>query len=196
MKIQSKSLISRICILVGFCLLAAAVALPLLWQWGNRASEEKMEAYVNTIRTVIPDPQSAIPEERRDNAMSILSVDGTDFVGLLEIPRYGSALPVCADWGKVSKYPCRLNGSIYDRTMQIGGTSQKGQYDFYREISAGDAVYFTDVEGNRYTYSVTDIRYEKHADQTALHRDEAALTLFIKNVYAFEYILVFCDAPC
>lgn len=193
MKTQSKRIVSKICIFTGSCLLVAAFFLPFLWQWGARSSEAKMEAYVNTIRMLIPEPQSAVPESRRDNAMPILSVHGTDFVGILEIPRYGSVLPVGANWGKVSNHPCRLYGSVYDRTLQIGGTSQKGQYDFYREISAGDAVYFTDMEGNRYAYAVTDIRYEKHADQTALQRKDAALTLFIKNIYAFEYIVIFCN---
>ena len=193
MKIQSKIIFSKICMLTGLCLLVIAVLLPFIWQWGAWSSEEKMQEYVNTIRTLIPEPQSAIPEARRDNTMPILSLHGTDFVGLLEIPRYGSALPVCANWGKISKHPCRLYGSVYNRTLQIGGTSQKGQYDFYREISAGDAVYFTDMEGNRYAYSVTDIRYERHADQTALQREEAALILFVKNIYAFEYIVIFCN---
>ena len=77
--------------------------------------------------------------------------------------------------------------------MQIGGTSQKGQYAFYREISVGDAVFFTDMTGNRYAYTVKDIRHRDHADQTALQCVDAALTLFIKNVYGFEYVIVFCD---
>ena len=193
MKKKNKHFVRRICVLVGSCLLTIAVVLPFLWQWGIRSSERKMEQALDTIYTLIPEPQSAAPEERQDNTMPVLSLEGTDYVGILEMPRYGSALPVCADWGKVAKHPCRLGGSIYDSTMQIGGTSQKGQYDFFREISAGDSVFFTDMEGNRYAYAVTDIRYEKHADQTALCREDAALTLFIKNMYAFEYIVVFCN---
>ena len=31
--------------------------------------------------------------------------------------------------------------------------------------------------------------------QAALQRKEAALTLFIKNVYAFEYLIVSCNVP-
>ncbi len=183
----------KICILAGVCLLIVALGVLIFWQWSIHTSADKAEYYVNTLRALMPEPQGAVPEERRDNTMSTLSIDGVDFVGLLEIPRYGSALPVCADWGALSKYPCRFYGSIYDRTMQIGGTSQEGQYDFYREISVGDAIYFTDIEGNRYAYTVTDVRYEKSADQAALQREESALTLFIKNVYAFEYIIIFCD---
>lgn len=183
----------RVCVIAGSFLLAAAVILPLLWQWQIGSSEQKMKDCVDTIRTLIPEPQSTVLEERKNNSMPALSIDGTDYVGILEIPRYGSALPVAADWGRVSEHPCRLGGSVYDGTMQIGGTSQKGQYDFFREISFGDTVYFTDMEGKRYAYSVTDIRYEKHADQAALRRREGDLTLFIKNVYALEYIVVFCN---
>lgn len=183
----------KICILAGVCFLVVAIGILIFWQRSIHTSAEKAAYCVNMLRTLIPEPQGAVPEERRDNTMPTLSIDGIDFVGLLEIPRYGSTLPVCADWGTPSKYPCRFNGSIYDRTMQIGGTSQVGQYDFYREISAGDTVWFTDMEGNRFSYAVTDVRYEKSADHAALQQKGSALTLFIKNIYALEYIIIFCD---
>lgn len=85
------------------------------------------------------------------------------------------------------------SGSIYDGTMQIGATTQKGQYDFYRELSVGDTLIYTDVEGNQYTFVITSLRYEEHADQAALQREEAPLTLFLKNIYSFEYLIIFCD---
>ena len=175
-------------------MLAVAIAVPILWQWHLGNARQKAATYVQTIRTLTPQPQSAAPEERADNQMPILPVDGKDFVGILEIPRCDSVLPIGAVWGSVTQYPCRLDGSAYNGTLQIGGTTQKGQYDFYRELSAGDAIYFTDMEGNRFSYQITDIRYEKHADQEALQQKEADLTLFVKNLNAFEYIIVFCDA--
>ena len=57
-----------------------------------------------------------------------------------------------------------------DNTMQMGGTAQEGQYSFYRELSVGDDVYFTDMEGNRYACTITDIRFEKHAFLWIHHR--------------------------
>lgn len=185
--------IQKICILVGACLLIGAIVILALWRWNINNSEKRAQYYVDTLRALIPEPQNAALEERRDNTMSVLSVDGTDFVGIVELPHYASALPVCADWGKTSKYPCRFSGSIYDGTMQIGATTQKGQYDFYREFSVGDTVIYTDVEGNKYTFTITSLRYEKHADQAALQQEEAPLTLFIKNIYSFEYLIVFCN---
>lgn len=193
MKKQTEGIIIRLCIIVGVCLIVGGIFVLGLWQWTIRVSEQRVVAYVDTLRTLMPEPQGAVPEERRDNTMSTVSLDGADFIGIIEMPRYGSALPVCADWGRLTKYPCCLSGSVYNSTIQIGGTSQKGQYDFYGEIFVGDTLFFTDMEGNRYTYKVTDLRYENHADQDALNKKESALTLFIKTVYSFEYLIVYCN---
>lgn len=185
--------IQKICILVGICMLAGAILLLAWWRWNINSSEKQAQYYVNTLQELIPKPQDSAPEERRDNTMSVLSVDGTDFVGIIELPRYESVLPVCADWEKTYKYPCRFSGSVYDGTMQIGATTQRGQYDFYRELSVGDTVSYIDVEGNRYTFTITSLCYEKHVDKVTLQQKESALTLFIKNIYSFEYLIVFCD---
>ena len=193
MKKEKGLVMQKVCIVLGVALLLGAITTLALWRWGIRNSEKQAASYVSTLQALLPKPQDAVPEARRDNTMSVLSVDGTDFVGMIEIPRYGSVLPVGAKWGKSSKYPCRFDGSVYDGTLQIGATTQKGQYDFYRDLSVGDTVVYTDMEGNRYTYRITSLRYEKHADQAALQREEAALTLFIKNIYSFEYLIISCD---
>ena len=187
------SLLRKIFVSAGIVLLVIALIVPFLWQWNIRTAETRAQDYVHTLRTLLPEPQGSVPEERRDNTMPVVSLDGVDFIGILEMPRYGSSLPVCGDWGQTFRYPCSFSGSIYNGSLQVGMTSQKGQYDFYREISVGDTIYFTDMEGSRFVFTVTDLCYEKHADPAALTSKESALTLFIKNIYAFEYILVFCN---
>ena len=193
MKKINKPFISKICVLAGISLLVIGLLALFIWQWNIISSIQKSKTYVEILNNLIPEPQGAVLEERRDNSMSVLSIDGADFVGIIEMPGYESALPVSADWGHLTKYPCRFSGSIYDGTMQIGATSQKGQYDFYREISVGDTVIFMDAAGNRYTYTVTNLQYKSHADQTVLNREESALTLFVKNVYDFVYLIVSCN---
>lgn len=193
MAARNSSTVRKICIIVGVCLLVSAMAALIARQIGIRSAEEQAKEYVDIICSSIPAPVGTVPESRRDNKMPMLSVDESDFVGILELPRYESVLPVGAKWGNTDEYPCRFSGSVYDKTLKIGATSQKGQYDFYREISVGDSVFFTDVEGNRYSYSVTDICYESNADQATLDRKKSALTLFIKNLYGFDYIIIYCD---
>ena len=178
--------------LAGISLLGIAALTMGLRLWNIHTYAEKAAAYVHTLRTLLPKIQGAVPEARYDNTMAALAVEETDFIALLEMPRYGAAMPVAAQWGQTGRYPCRFAGSVYDGTLQIGGTSQKGQFDFYREMSVGDALYLTDMEGNRFAYQVEDIRYEAHADQAALQRREADLKLFIKNEYALEYIIISC----
>lgn len=193
MKSQKRSIFGEIYVVIGACLIVSAASLLFFWQRNIQSSAEKMQTYVYTIRALIPEPQGAILEVRGDNAMSVLSLEDNDFIGLLELPRYGALFPVGAAWGRSNEYPCCFEGTIYEGTMQIGATSQRGQFDFYREISVGDELLFTDMMGNQYTYEIKEICYEKHADEEALGRKDAALTLFIKNIYGFEYIVVFCD---
>ena len=195
MKNQKRSLFQNICLLSGAVMMAAALVTLLFWQWNIHASAKAAKEYVHTLRTLIPEPQGAVPEARRDNSMPVLSLEGEDYIGILEFPAFGSALPVGANWGNSSRYPCRFSGSVYDRSIRIGATTQAGQYDFYREISVGDTLYFTDMTGNRYSYVVADIRYTRHASGEIPDSRKADLTLFIQNVYAFEYIQIYCNVP-
>jgi sortase A len=195
MKHQKPSLFQTILLSAGTVMIAAALAALLFWQWNIHSSAKAAGEYVHTLQALIPEPQSAVPQQRLDNAMPVLSLDGRDFVGILEIPRFDSSLPVGADWGNASRYPCRFSGSVYDGSLRIGATSQPGQYDFFREISVGDSLYFTDMTGNRYGYVVADIRYTTHANVENVDSQEADLLLFIQNVYAFEYIRIYCNVP-
>lgn len=193
MKKEKRLTIQKVCILIGAVLLVGAILTFAFWRLGISYAEKQAHHYVNTLYTLIPEPQDAALEERTDNAMPVLSVDETDFVGMIEMPGYALTLPVGAVWGGSNKYPCRFGGSIYDGTLQIGATTQKGQFEFYRELFIGDTILYTDMVGNRYTFEIISLRYEAHADQAALQREAAPLTLFIKNIYSFEYLIVSCD---
>ena len=93
---QKMSVFRKICMVAGIGLVVAGAAVMILWQWGIGNSQQKMADYVQTIRTLLPESQGAVLESRSDNTMAALSLDGTDFVGILEMPCFGSALPVGA----------------------------------------------------------------------------------------------------
>ena len=190
---KNKLFTPKIFVVAGVSLVICAAIVLAVWQGNIHLSKQKIETSINTLYTLMPTPQGAVLEERGDNTMPVLSVENTDFIGIIEMPKFISKLPVGASWGKPTKHPCYFDGSIYNSTLKVGATSQAGQYDFCGEISVGDTVLFTDMSGNQYTFYVTNLRYQKHADKAVLERENAALTLFIKNVYDFEYLIVSCD---
>lgn len=184
--------IRKISFFCGCILILGALALLAWWQLSLSAARKQSEEYLALLRRVIPEPEAAVLEARQDNTMAVLAADGADLIGILEFPAFGSAVPVCGDWDGTLLLPCRYAGSLYDGSLIIGATTQKGQFDFYRQIGVGDTLCFTDVTGSRYSYAVTDILHREHADSDSLHG--GALTLFFKNSYASEYIILRCDA--
>lgn len=181
-------------IIVGVWALIITTVVLAAWQWNIHTATQKAQEYVAKMRSFMPESQSAVLEQRSDNTMPVLSMAGTDFVGILEVPSANCTLPVSADWGQSSQFPCRFAGSLYDGSLQLGSTTQAGQFDFYRQLSVGDSLFFTDMTGNRYGYAITDICYRQHADSETLGSKDADLTIFIKNIYGFDYIILFCDA--
>lgn len=193
MKEKKRSVVRLVCVLIGVCMLVFAAQMFVVRQRNMHVFAQQAQAHVQKLCALLPEPQNAVLQARGNNNMSALSLEGADFIGIVEMPRFGSSLPVSADWGQQVRYPCRFSGSIYDRTLKVGATSQKGQYDFFREISVGDSVFLMDMEGSRFELTVTNISYDKQIDQAVLDEIDAAMTLFIRNMYSFEYIIVSCD---
>lgn len=53
--------------------------------------------------------------------------------------------------------PCRYEGAAYLDNMVICGHSYRTHFRSLKELSAGDAVSFTDTDGNKFNYQVTGI---------------------------------------
>ncbi len=183
-----------VCLVLGCLLIAGALVTVVWWQVSAKIYADRINGYLDTLTKLMPPPQSAVLENRTDNRMPSLSVDGNDFIGILEFQGTGCSLPVGSNWGKSDRFPCRYYGSVYDGSMVVGATNQKGQLTFVKELSVGNTIFFTDMTGSRYCYSVTDIIYCDHANNDVLISESDDLILFIKNIYAFEYIIVKCNA--
>ncbi len=183
-----------VCLILGCILIAGALVTMVWWQVSAEIYANRIYNYLEKISQIIPPPQSAVLENRSDDRMPSLCVDGNDFIGILEFQEAGCAFPVGGSWGKSDQFPCHYYGSIYDGSMVIGATNQRGQIAFAKDLSVGDTIFLADMTGNRYRYSVTDIIYSDHANNDVLISGSDDLTLFIKNIYAFDYIIVKCNA--
>lgn len=114
-------------------------------------------------------PEMELPE---------VEIDGIWYVGALEIPSQGLQLPVASYWdeGYAKSAPCRYVGSPYTGDLIIAGHNYRQHFGKLRNLQPGDAVYFTDICGNTFAYTVvtletvdgTDISTMKAGSGTSL----------------------------
>lgn len=182
----------HILLAIGLGLLLTALILLVVVQGTAQFRAKKAGEYVNKIYDCIPEPHSAVAEKRENNTMPSLSLDGRSFIAVLEFRQLGESLPIEAAWDPYGSFPCRFDGSVYDSSLVIGGNSGKGQFVFFRDISYGDGIYLTDMTGRRYAFEVYDISYSSRANRDTLQNSDAALTVFVKNEFSFEYLIVRC----
>lgn len=92
-----------------------------------------------------------------DKEMPVVNIDNHNYVGVLEIPDLGLALPVLAgEWSyeKLKIAPCVYSGSVYQNNMVIAAHNYWSHFSRIKDLEIGDAVIFTDCEGNVFEYSV------------------------------------------
>lgn len=126
---------------------------------------------------------SGVPlyEQFPDIEMPTVEIDGYRYIGTLEIPSVGLVLPVMQTWDatRLKVAPCRYAGSVYQDNMVIAAHNYTSHFGKLFSVEAGAEVFFTDVDGNRFSYRVlgTEIvdPYDTKTMTTATDWD---LTLF------------------
>lgn len=186
---------SSVLLLVGAFLVFAAVALLAFSNINSRNALKNAAKTILELREVMPSVKDEVKDDRVNITMPVMQVGGIDYCGIIELPQYETELPIYAYWdkNKVSKQPCVYTGSIYDSSLVIGGSDNKGQFDFMQTVTDGDMVYITDMTGARYTYEVKKIKRAKEVKTEKLLSDEYDLTLFAKNTYSLDYTIVYCE---
>ncbi|MBQ2729623.1 MAG: hypothetical protein IJF69_02490 [Clostridia bacterium] len=194
MKSKNHKWLTVILAVLGVGLIVSSVFSVFLFQSDKKMAEEKAKDIVVKMKDLMPECYDCVPDGRVDLSMASLEIDGENFCAIIEIPQYKKVLPVRSEWskGEVSKYPCRYLGSIYDASLIIGGSDNEGQFDFMKNITIGDEVFITDVEGQRYSYTVCDIGKTDDVSTEKLTELEADLLLFARNSYSFDYTVVYC----
>lgn len=178
---------------IGYILIGCSLMMMVLNRLSVYRQSVNAEAALDVISQLVTDTENAVLNARENNEMPSLSVDGIDYVGLIEIPKFNSRLPVMAEQNKNLPCPCVFDGSLYDGSLIIGASAKRGQLDFFKSIEVGDTVSFTDMTGKIYTYGVTDILYRDSLSEAISCNESGELKIFIKNPYGFEYVILICN---
>lgn len=188
---------------LGGALMIAALCLAAYNAWDEYRAGAAAQAVVVELAAVtapqlpeetpLPDSgeeqtSAALPETEEvpiyvaypEKEMPLVTVSGYDCLGILELPALERTLPVLEACDDTSlKYaPGCYAGSVYEHTMVIAGHNYTSHFGKLSTLQPGDAVYFTDGEGNRFCYEVADLEKLEPTDIEGMTTGDWDLTLF------------------
>lgn len=198
-----KSKFGTILITLGCACLAAALALFLYNQ------KEQMQA-ASASQEAIPKVVEAIQERKQQEPeqtlsteptamvipeMTVVEIDGYGYIGFLGIPSLGLELPVMTDWDyyKLRTAPCRYYGSIFTDDLVVMAHNFPKHFGKLRNMTAGETVTFTDMDGNTIEYEVVALDILDGWAVEDMTSGEYDLTLFTCNYGGQSRITVRCD---
>ena len=185
---------------VGLLLIAAALALVAYniadAQRAAKSAAQALEALEQASPAVSAAEPDAVPAYVADPDMEMptVTVEGNDYIGQLDIDALGLSLPVISEWSypALKVAPCRYTGSAYQDNMIIAAHNYSSHFGRLSQLSAGDAVRFTDVDGHVFTYTVSQI---EDLPGTAIEEMQAGdwdLTLFTCTLGGRTRVTVRC----
>ena len=191
---KKKKILKNALTVIGILLILISAFLALYLPISQNQNAKKAKEIYSDLKGLMPEIQNGTLDDRINVSMSASELNGENFIGIIEIPLYETTLPIGMEWDKnnVSKYPHKFKGSIYDGSLIIGGSGNKGQFDFMKNITETDSVYFTDVTGMRYSYKVSKIEVVKDVTAEDLSSKDADLVLFAKDTWGSKYTVVSC----
>jgi sortase A len=150
--------IGIICILLGIACILGAIGFFVYNRWEAKTAETVAQDLLRDVQTILDKPQPPLPEDREElpGEMPTAEVDGYDCIGILSIPGLDLELPVLTDWSyaKLKKAPCRYYGTYYESDFVIAAHNYESHFGRLPDLQAGDAVIFTDVNGEVHCYEV------------------------------------------
>lgn len=194
--------IGRLCMVLGALLVAGALALFLYNQREQAAAEEASQAVmpelVEAINTRVLEntepkeqaaPNAPIPE------MTEVKINGYYYIGFIGIPALELELPVMTDWDykKLNIAPCRYYGNLYGDNLVVMAHNYPNHFGKLSELTMGDTVTFTDMNGETFTFEVAAIEVLVPEAVEEMIAGEYDLTLYTCTYGGQSRVTVRCD---
>ena len=201
-----KKTIGIVCMIVGILLIASAALMLFQNQREARQAQLAVEAVMPQLVEKIQQARSTDEPYREDTVpmaypapydteMTQAEIDGYAYVGFVAIPALGLELPVMADWDydRLKISPCRYAGSYKADDLVIMAHSYARHFRDLDELTAGDTVIFTDMDGivTQYAVAAVDILTPYAVEEMV--SGDYDLTLFTCTYGGGSRITVRCD---
>lgn len=177
---------------------AAVSSQSALTQLAERIPTEPTEQNTNAPAATLP--QTALPEQpdyvrNPEMEMPVETIDGEDYIGILQIPAVELSLPVISRWSyaRLELAPCRYSGSAYSHDMVIAAHNYTAHFAVLKELQEGDTVVFVDVNGNVFTYQVALSEILNPTETEEMTSGDWDLTLFTCTYGGQSRVTVRCE---
>lgn len=188
---------------LGGMLVLAALSL-LLWNGledssAGKSVERILPKVIQQIEAPPTMPAGEAPSysypDPYDPTMTEVEIDGYAYIGYLSIPAVNLELPVMSEWdyARLKIAPCRYYGSTKTDNLVICAHNFDRHFGPVRNLSPGDSVYFTDMDGTVWKYEVVAVDIlapNQVEDMTAGDYD---LTLFTCTYGGATRVTVRCE---
>lgn len=149
-----RSKVGTFCMFAGTVLVLLALSLFLYNKWDSKRAGE--------ASALIIDQMESISEEqkiRTTGEMTVVNIDGYDYIGYLKIPSLDLKLPVMAAWSyeglKIA--PGRFSGATFTGDLVICGHNYSRHFGEIRWLEPGTKLQFLDMDGVTWKYRVANI---------------------------------------
>ena len=188
-KTRSGGVFAKVLVIMGAVLLIAALLLLLYNRYESDRAGKDAEALLEDVLSVVEQNAAAGPE------LPVVEVDGYGCVGCLEVPALELTLPVLTDWDyeKLRVAPCLQFGSSRTDDLVIAAHNFKRHFGRLKELSQGDAIVFTDMDGIENHYEVAEIETLQPTAVDAVQNSGYALVLYTCTPGGRTRVTVFCD---
>ena len=191
-------------IALGALLLAAALGLTAFNLYEDHRAAANAGAAAQQLRQELPAPPvnreeteaEAVPDYvlAPEMEMPTVTVDGQDYIGTLQLPSLELEFPVISRWSysRLKLAPCRYSGSAYTGDLILSGHNYTAHFWYLSDLSTGDNVYFTDIDGNVFSYEVAERETLRPTAVEQMKSGDWDLTLFTCTLGGQSRVTIRC----
>ena len=189
--------IGILCLLAAFCLTAYNIwSDAQAGETADSALQQMKQLQDNTVQDTVNTSEEEIPDYILNPEMDMPTqdIDGQDYIGTLVIESLGLSLPIISEWSypRLQIAPCRYAGSAYLDNMVIAAHNYKSHFDHLKNLSQGDTVTFTDIDGNVFNYQVVEIETLPPYSIQEMTSGDWDLTLFTCTIGGQARVAIRC----
>ena len=190
------------CMAAGFLLVLAALLLTGYNVWDEGRAGDSADATFQALKFQTEEGREELPEYILPDylvdprfEMPTVEIDGYDYIGYLDIPSLELSLPVMSEWSypQLKIAPCRYAGSVYLDDMILAAHNYDRHFGRLKNLEGGELVRFTDVDGNVFDFSVTELELLWPEQTEEMLSGEWDLTLFTCTLGGRQRVTVRCD---